>query len=217
MACSCSAFCDAAEKQFTEQKARKELTRYRTKGVVATTRQLRDGLRDARLIDGTLLDIGSGIGALTFALLDHGMTEAVAIDASPAYVESARAEAERRRVSSRVRFVHADFLAAAASLPMADVVTLDRVVCCYPAYEPLLAQAVRHAQRAFAFSYPRDRWHVRAATRVENALRRGTPRFRTFVHPAARMERIVYEAGFELVSRQRSLIWSVDVFARRPQ
>src|SRR4030095_6122334 len=43
------------------------------------------------------------------------------------YLAAARAEAERRAMSDRVRFVHADFIIAADGLPTASVVTLDRV------------------------------------------------------------------------------------------
>jgi hypothetical protein len=35
--------------------------------------------------------------------------------------------------------------------------------------------------------------------------------FRTFVHPVARMQAIIAEAGFDLVSRETTLIWSADV------
>jgi magnesium-protoporphyrin O-methyltransferase len=214
MACSCSSFCGTADEQFTDQKADTELRKYRKKGPGPTTRLLRDGLARAGLLNGALLDIGTGIGALTFELLDRGVETAIAIDASRAYLASAQAEAERRARSNRVRFVHADFVAAAADLPAATIVTLDRVVCCYPAYDLLLEQAVTHAERAFAFSYPRDRWYVRLAMGVENAMRSRKCPFRTFVHPPARMTRIIEGAGFELISRQATLMWSVDVFAR---
>jgi tRNA1(Val) A37 N6-methylase TrmN6 len=214
MTCSCSSFCGAAEEQFTEEKAHAELRHYRRKGPGSTTRLLRDGLTRSGLIDGALLDIGSGIGALTFELLDQGMKTAIALDASRAYVASARAEAERRGMSDRVRLIHADFLTVAEDLPTATVVTLDRVVCCYPLYQPLLEQAIAHAERALAFSYPHDRWYVRIATLVENAMRTRRCPFRTFVHSSTRMTRIIERAGFELVRRQATLIWCVDVFAR---
>jgi magnesium-protoporphyrin O-methyltransferase len=213
MPCACATYCDAAERQFTKQKADAELQQYRAKGAGTTTRRLRDALTEAVALDGTLLDIGAGIGALTFELLDRGVTQAIALDASAAYVASARAEAERRAVSDRVRFIHADFVGREDDVGTAAIVTMDRVVCCFPSYEPLLGRAVRHAERAFAYSYPRDRWYVRLATRAENATRRKGD-FRTFVHPPERMERIIQDAGFELVSRRTSLIWSIDVFAR---
>jgi len=99
---------------------------------------------------------------------------------------------------------------------MASVVALDRVVCCYPLYEDLLREALHHAERGFAFSYPRDRWYVRAGMRLENALRRSRRNgFRTFVHPETKMRELITRAGFDLVSQRRTLVWSSDVFVRR--
>src|SRR5262249_27963339 len=190
-------FCGSAEQQFTREKAEFELRRYRRKGARVTTRLLRDGLSRAGLVDGTLLDVGAGIGALTLELLSRGVKDATAVDASSAYVACAREEAERRAVCDRVQYIHADFMQAAADLPGATIVTLDRVVCCYPSYEPLLEEALRHAGRAFAFSYPRDRWYVRAVFGADNAIRARRSSFRTFVHSERLMEQIIERAGFE--------------------
>ena len=115
-----------------------------------------------------------------------------------------------------MRFIHADFVSVAPELPPATVVTLDRVVCCYPSYEPLLNAALRHADTCLALSYPRDVWHVRAAITLENAqrhLKKNT--FRTFVHPARLMEDVIRSAGFELSTRRETWMWSVDVYMRR--
>jgi hypothetical protein len=65
----------------------------------------------------------------------------------------------------------------------------------------------------FAFSYPRDRWYVRAGMRLENARRRNG--FRTFVHPETSMRELITRAGFELVFQRRTFVWSVDIFVRR--
>ena len=138
MSACCSAFECAADQQFNEKKATEELKRYRTKGPRPTTRLLQEGLAHAGNLSGTLLDIGSGIGSLTFGLLERGITRAVAVDASSAYNVVARQEAERLGRADVVRFVHADFVSVAPELPAATFVTLDRVVCCYPSYEALL-------------------------------------------------------------------------------
>jgi hypothetical protein len=83
-------------------------------------------------------------------------------------------------------------------------------------YEPLLNEALRLAGRGLAISYPHDRWYVRAAMGLENALRRRRKsRFRTFVHPQTHMRHLIARAGFDLVSRRRPLFWSADVFLRR--
>ena len=212
----CSTFERAADQQFNQKRAATELKRYREKGPDPTTRLLEDGIARCGAASGTVLDVGSGIGALTFALLERGMTSAVAVDASSASIGAARQEAERRGRADAIRFVHADFVAAAPELPAASVVTLDRVVCCYPSCELLLDAALQHADRCLALSYPRDRWYVRAAIRVENGQRwLGRNPFRTFVHPVAAMERTIRRAGFDLSSRRETWIWSADIYTRR--
>lgn len=98
-------------------------------------------------------------------------------------------------------------------MPDADIVTLDRVVCCDPDYEQLLRLSVGKARQLFAYSYPRDRTVVRTAVAVENSLRRfrGTG-FREFVHPPERMTAIVQASGFVTVFTGRTLVWQVDVY-----
>jgi hypothetical protein len=118
------------------------------------------------------LGVGAGVGALTFELLERGFRRAVIVEASAGYTAAASTEAARRGCATCIDFVNGDFLEVAGTVPMASVVALDRVVCCYPLYEELLNEAVRHAERGFAFSYPRDRWYVRAGMSLENALRR---------------------------------------------
>ena len=71
MSACCSAFECAADQHFNGRKAAEELKRYRTKGPGPTTRLLQQGLEQAGTLSGTLLDIGSGIGSLTFGLLER--------------------------------------------------------------------------------------------------------------------------------------------------
>jgi tRNA1(Val) A37 N6-methylase TrmN6 len=191
------------------------LKRYRDKGLGPTTRLLTDGIVEAGAHKGTLLDVGTGIGSLALAMLTQGVTHAVAVDASAAYLDTARHEAERLGRADAIKFVHADFVAAASHLPTAAGVTLDRVVCCYPSYEPLLNAALHHADRCVALSYPRDAWHVRVFTALENGQRRlKSNAFRTFVHPPPRIEQMIRRAGFTLKSRRETWIWSIDVYLR---
>lgn len=215
MQCSCCDFGGAAERQFTEQIAARDVERYRAKGPAQTTRLMRDGLKQAGPIDGVLLDIGAGIGALTFELFASGVTRAVAVDASPAYVAAATREAARRHCLDAIQLIHADFLSVAANIPPATIVTLDRVICCYPESHALLVESLRHAERLFAFSYPRNSWPTRVVNALLNAKRRVMGNsFRTYIHSTAEMAQTVGQAGFGLVSRRRTWTWSVDVYAR---
>jgi hypothetical protein len=217
MSCSCCAYRDTADQHFSAEKVATELLRYHRKGPGPTTRGLRDGLIAAGLRQGTLLDIGGGLGTLSLELLDAGFSRAIVVDASSAYLAAGSEEAARRNLSGSTEFVHGDFLAVAGQLAPSTVVALDRVVCCYPFYKPLLEPALQLAEHGLVLSYPRDRWYVRLGIWLENAMRRWRANpFRTFVHPPLEMTRIIEEAGFTRVSRQRTLFWSSDVFVRRP-
>lgn len=156
-------------------------------------------------------------GALTFELLDRGISKAVIAEASAAYADAARSEAARRGRSNAVEIVHGDLMDVSESLAPATVVTLDRVVCCYPFYEPMLERAVRLAAHSVALSYPRDWWYVRGATWLENAKRARKSGFRTFVHPPLPMEQIIRNAGFELARRRTTAVWSIDIFVKPPE
>ena len=111
MSCCCSSVGAAAERQFSEKRATEDLAQYRTKGPGSTARLLLVGIPKAGQPQGRLLDIGSGVGALTFELLERGLTDAVGVDLSSAYVAAASEEAARRGRTASVRFVHGDFVA----------------------------------------------------------------------------------------------------------
>lgn len=211
--CCCSPFEKSADQNFNQKKVTQELKRYREKGPGQTTRLLVDGIAQAGILGGTVLDIGSGVGALTLALLERGASNAIAVDASNTYLDAARDEAGRHGQRNAIQFVHADFVAVAPQLPTASTVVLDRVVCCYPSCERLLDAALAHAERCLALSYPREAWYVRAGMTLENAQRWfKNNSFRTFVHPVTTIEETITRAGFKLLSRQETWMWSADVW-----
>ena len=213
--CCSSGFRSSADTHFDAKIANRDLARYREKGPGVTTSLLRDLIVDAGEAKGDLLDIGCGVGALTFELLDRGMDRAVGIDASRAHLAVASNEADRRGRVASIRLVESDFLEIADTLPASCVVALDRVVCCYPSFAPLLEASARHATRCLAISYPRDVWYVHLAMEFDNGLRRIRGKsFRTFVHPADLMVAIVEKHGFTLAGRRRTPVWSADVFVR---
>jgi len=212
--CSCCDFRDAADRQFTDAKAAKELNVYRRGRVGPTTRAIRDAVDELGLNNGSLLDIGGGFGPLTFELLERGMPRATIVDASSSYIAAARDEAARRGRSPAIEMIHGDVVQLEAAVPDASLVTLDRVVCCYPTYEPLLQLAARHAKHALALSYPRDRWFVHLGMWLENTRRARKTGFRTFVHPPQLLRQAIRRSGFELVRETMTLMWSIDVFVR---
>jgi magnesium-protoporphyrin O-methyltransferase len=201
--------------QFHEKLAIRDLRDYRKHGPAATTQALIDALVRAGVQQATMLDIGGGVGAIQFELLDAGAREAVSVDASAAYLDAARREAERRGVSGRIRSYRGDFVALAPELPAADIVTLDRVVCCYADMEPLVRLSAERCRRLYGLVYPRDQWVERTVVHVQNLFRAlwRNP-FRSFVHPVAAMDALLRSLGFALRSKVRTFAWEVAVYER---
>lgn len=218
MQCCRGATYAAAERQFGPDVAERDLRRYLRKGPDATTRLLLDSLRGQAPPGGSLLDIGGGVGVISFELLSAGLDRATLVDASPSYLDAARSEADRRGCADRLRLIPGDFSTIAESMEPADVVTMHRVICCYPAYESLLGQALSRCRTRFAFSYPRDRWYIRFWLALENRCRRmlGNP-FSAFVHSPAEMHAIIREAGFQQVSHAGTAVWCIEAYTRRGQ
>lgn len=206
----------ATAAQFDTTVAQRDLRRFRRRGPDAPTRHLLAAV-EARSLphQPTLLDIGGGIGAIHHILLERGFGVATHLDASGAYLAAAAEDATRLGHSDRVRFALADFPAGAETVPTADVVTLDRVVCCDADYSGILGAAASHARRLVAFSYPRPRWLTRLVVAGVNGVRRLVGRaFRVYVHPPDRMRAVLVAAGMRHASAGGTWIWAVDVFER---
>lgn len=207
--------CTSTDCHFTTARARTELRRYRRRGPSGTARRLLRMLRESQVEAETLLDVGGGIGVLHHELLAGGVGTAVHVEAARAYVEAARAEAERRGHVSRVELVHGDAVDLAAQLAPADLVTLDRVICCYPELEPLLAATAAKASRYWAGSFPRERWFTRLKMRWENARRaRAGDQFRSYLHPVPAIYALLEASGLRPVRIHRGLIWEVVLCVR---
>lgn len=208
--------CCAADQQFDQRLAEGDLRRFRKRGPDPATKQLLAAIEKQPLPpQPTLLDVGGGIGAIHHILLDRGFAQATEIDASQAYLAVAAAEAERRGHRGRVSLLHADFHEAAATTAVADVVTLDRVVCCDPDYAGLLAAAADHARRLLALTYPHDRWYTRLFVVVMNAWRRlRADPFRAYIHSPAAMIGVLEAHGLRRRWAGATLVWQAELFER---
>ena len=202
-------------KHFDRKRVLGELRNYQQHGPVPTTRALIQALQRAGAGDGTLLDIGGGVGAIQYALLAAGASGVTSVEASQAYLDAACGEAARQGWSGRIRYQFGDFVDVAAAVPGADIVTLDRVVCCYPNMEGLVRLSVERCRRLYGLVYPRNAWWVRAVIWLENLVRRllGNS-FRSFVHSPAAMDALITSSGFKLQQQVRTFVWEVGVYAR---
>ncbi len=212
--------CIGIQKLFDDATARRELRRWQRRGPPKSTALLLQGLDEALAPDGgtsglTFLDIGGGIGAIQHALMDRGAAGGTHVDASPAYLQVSRGEAEARGYAHLIRYVEGDFVELAPTLTAADIVTLDRVVCCYPDMPALLDAAASRATSVLGLVFPRDhilnRLGVRAINLVQ-ALRRHP--FRVYLHPPEAVHTRLEAQGFRRSSEARTLLWHAWVYRR---
>jgi 2-polyprenyl-3-methyl-5-hydroxy-6-metoxy-1,4-benzoquinol methylase len=203
------------DRTFGEKDARDDVREYHKHGPPGQTRQMLKAIGSLGLHEATLLDIGGGVGVLHHELLQDVVLTATHVDASSAYLSAAREEAARLGHAARVEFIHADFTDIASSIPEADVVTLDRVVCCYPDFQRLLSAAGGRCRQALVLAYPRETWYVRLVIQAINFLQ-GLRKeaFRVFLHPVGKMEAVLQTAGLQRVSLQRLFVWEVALYTR---
>ena len=211
--CAC-----AVGNEFSERQARQDQKAYRRNGPTKTTALLIDGLADGGVDGLTVLDIGAGVGAVQLGLLAAGAASAVDVDGSPAYVAVAREEAEKSGRGADIRYEIGDFVDLAAHLEAADLVALDRVVCCYPDMDALVRRSVALARHRYGLVYPRNTWWIRAASGSLNAVSRlFRQRFRIWVHATADVDEIVRAAGFTPRMTRSTIFWQVVVYERDDQ
>jgi magnesium-protoporphyrin O-methyltransferase len=165
----------------------------------------------------TVLDIGGGIGIVDQELLRAGAGQAVLVDGSAASLEVAREEARRLDLLDRIEFVEGDFVRRADGIAPADIVTLDRVVCCYPDADRLVDLSAARARTVYGLVLPRDRRLTRLGARLENLWFRLRGRaYRAFVHPTARVDELAAAHGLHPRTERHTTFWRVVVYDRRP-
>jgi magnesium-protoporphyrin O-methyltransferase len=172
-------------------------------------------IRPEEATGATVLDIGGGVGVIDQELLRRGASRAVLVDASPAYLDAARQAATDAGLLERWEIVAGDFVCRADQVAAADIVTLDRVICCYRAVDELVPASAAHARRLYGLVLPRDRWYVPLLIRLENVrhwLRRSA--YRAYAHANSRVDEHLRAAGLSLRSEAFTSVWRVALFER---
>jgi magnesium-protoporphyrin O-methyltransferase len=212
---NCSSHCGGIDEIFDATLAKRELAKYRKTGPRRSTRRLLDSIRKRGIGHATVLDIGGGVGAIAHALLGGGATRATIVDASAAHLAAAREEKERRGVGAQLELVRGDFVSLAADVAVADIVTLDKVICCYPDMQQLIEASTGRARRLYGITYPRDAWWVRVVIAAQNAVRRARHcAFQVYVYSNAAIDAAVQHTGFTRVAHERGVVWAVALYER---
>jgi len=201
--------------QETRKWAEDDIKAYRRGKQSPTTTWLIQALLNLGVTGRSLLDIGGGIGEIQLELLAGGAESATSVDISTAYTNAARDEAARKGLVDRVTYRHGDFTDLADEVPSADIVTLNKVVCCYPDYQKLVGLSVAHAEKYYALVLPKDWWLIKQAMRLMNWIfKLQKSLYVAYIHPVNEIDRMIQAGGFTLKYQRSSLAWLVRVYER---
>jgi len=201
---------------FSERMARADARRYRRDGLDRTSRHIFDVIKAQGVEGRTVLEIGGGIGAMQIELLRAGAARAVSVELTPTYEETARELLQETGFADRVERLVMDFVQANGQVAGADIVIMNRVLCCYPDMPRLAGAAADHTGQLLVMSFPRRAVWIRAAMAIANFMfwltRRG---FHIFVHDPTRIIDVSEQHGLAPLQDQRGVLWTVAAL-RRP-
>lgn len=203
------------DKIFDEKHARSKARDYARKGLGDDARRIVD-LVCGKVSPGySVLEVGGGIGEIQLELLKGGAARVVNVELATQYESVASELIRERGHGDRVERRLGDFVSDAGGVPPADVVIMNRVVCCYPDADALVGAAADHARRLLVMTFPVDRWWIRLGLAAANALLviRGG-RFRAYVHATRAVMTTAQRCGLRLAEHRRGLIWQLIALER---
>ena len=213
----CSNTINGLDDVFNETYARQDAKHYRKKGLDKRARLIAEEIKVRGIQGSAVLEVGSGVGGLLLELLKAGAARAVGLELSSASIAAARDLAAELGLAERVEYLSQNIAMEGSAVEAADVVILDRVVCCYPHMRPLLSEAAAHARRLLALAYPRRAWHMRAGHLALNFFSwLFREEYRFYLHSPAEIAAVVEAAGLRRTFHQRGWIWHVAIYERPP-
>jgi len=200
---------------FSEKNARAEAQSYRKKGLDPTSRRIVDYLKERGVAGRTLLEVGGGVGAIQIELLKAGVTRAISVELTPTYEQVALELLNEAGFADRVERKVTDFAQSAGDFAVADIVIMNRVICCYPDMPVLAGAAADHTGEVLVMSFPKRTWWTRALLLAGNLGLRVTRReFQVFVHPPDQILAEAARHGLRKALDARGIFWEVAAAQR---
>jgi hypothetical protein len=205
----------ACEEIFTGRFARRSLENLRRKGLGDVERRMVAIASEPGVEGARILEIGGGVGALQAELLDAGAARGEVVELVAAYEPYARELARERGLEERTSFRVLDVLEEPEAVEPADVVLLNRVVCCSPDGVELARRSAALSTRTLVLSFPRDVFWVRFGLRVVNAgLAVFGRSFRVFAYPRRALVAAAEGEGLGFAGGWRGTLWELTAFRR---
>jgi magnesium-protoporphyrin O-methyltransferase len=200
---------------FSERGARSQARSYRRNGLDATSRRIVDLLKEQGVDGLTLLEVGGGIGAIQIELLKAGLARAVSVELTSTYEATATELLRDAGLEDRVDRRVMDFVNAGSDIEAADIVVMNRVICCYPDMPRLAGAAADHAASTLVVSFPKERWWSRVVMWMAN-VGMGIARreFRIYLHPTNQIVATGERHGLKLATDRPGVFWEIAAFKR---
>ena len=200
---------------FNRKEAARNVRSYRRRGLDPMASSMVEHLIASGVDELDVLEVGGGIGAIQLELLKAGVARTTNVELSAGYEEAAAELADEEGVAGRITRRVGDFVEDQDEFAVADIVVMNRVVCCYPWMERMMEAAVAKTSGRLALTFPREKWWVKVGLGVGNRLMAmRNCEFRAFVHPVAQIESAATEAGFVVRHADHNLIWHALVLER---
>jgi magnesium-protoporphyrin O-methyltransferase len=202
---------------FGAKTAARDARRYRRKGLTGSSKWLLNALTSDGVTERSLLEVGGGIGGLQIELLKAGASHAANVEIIDSYETTARTLITEHNLAKRIDRHIADFAQHPDETPVADIVIMHRVICCYPDPDALMTKACTHASERVAITIPRETWWVKLGFSSMNGwFRLRRIGFRAYVHPPAKMLELAASHGFHPTHHQRGPLWESHILQHAP-
>jgi magnesium-protoporphyrin O-methyltransferase len=190
--------------------------RYKNNGLSRSSELLLKFILDRNAQDKAVLDLGCGAGGLSIELLKHGAQNVVGFDLSPRMIVAATELAQASGFEGRAKFQEGN--AATIELPKSDIVVMDKVLCCYSEWRPLLKNAMEAGRVMIGFTVPRDegitKLPFRLALKIANYFQKKRGGVLFYLHPLGTIDKTLRESGFNLHRKRGSRFWLVFLYSR---
>ena len=209
-----------AKDDFFSKRAMHYDKRFHKKGVDKTQQFLLEGITTAmnngKRSASTVMEIGCGIGGLLLTMLGKGLNYAIGVDASEGMLEKAKQNAAEMNFKDKTLFLHRDFVDVEPELNPADIVILDKVLCCDSNPQSLIKKSTAKTKAIYAVSFPRDHLLVRLFVKAGIAITKIFPvKFTPFYHEPTDIQRWIEDANFVLSCACNTFFWQVQVYTRK--
>ncbi len=190
--------------------------RYKRKGLARSSRKLLDFFLEEGVHGRSVADLGCGAGGFSIELLKQGAESTVGFDLSPNMIESANQLALANGLESRVKFQLGN--AATVGIPPSNIVVMDKILCCYSDWKPLLKNAIATSRSSIGFIVPRDEGIAkpcfRLGVRIVNFFQKRRGRILFYLHPLRLLDETLRGSGFMRRKKQGSRLWLVFLYSR---